>query len=193
MDGLALVLAAALQGGTRLDDPELRALRALYDACAGKILALALRLLRDRAEAEDVVQETFLEVWRRSSEYDPARASREGWAIMIGRSRALDRLRARASAARAITAEAAEPREEGAPPPLESVAAQEERVRVRDALARLPAEQRAVLELAWFDGLTHAEISSQTGHPLGTVKTRLRLGMEKLSAALARTSGEGTA
>lgn len=178
-----LLVAVALRGGRRGEAVDRgQALRSLYDVCAGKVMAIALRLLGDRGEAEDVVQETFLELWRRAAEYDPSRASPVTWAVMIGRSRALDRLRARSSAARVATAQAAEPgRADPAPGPLEM---SEEQRRVREALATLPPEQREVIELAYFEGLVQSEIAARTGQPLGTVKTRVRLAMEKLVGAL---------
>jgi RNA polymerase sigma-70 factor (ECF subfamily) len=172
-------LAAAL-GPEGAGDPA-AALRALYDACSGKVMAAALRLLGDRGEAEDVVQETFLELWRRAAEYDPARASAETWAVVIGRSRALDRLRARAAARRTAAGYAAEPARQEASPAVEAGQAS---ARVRAALAGLPADQREAIELAYFEGLSQSEIAGRTRQPLGTVKTRVRLGMQKLAAVL---------
>jgi len=158
-----------------------KALRAHYDLCAGRIMAVALRLLRDRGEAEDVVQETFLELWRRAADYDPTRASPPTWAVVIGRSRALDRLRARSSAARVATAQAAEPVD--ADPVPQPVEVREEQEWVRKGMAALPPEQREVIELAYFEGLVQSEIAARTGQPLETVKTRVRLAMEKLGTA----------
>jgi RNA polymerase sigma-70 factor (ECF subfamily) len=172
---LALVAAATVDLGE---------LRALYDACSGRVLAVALHLLEDRSEAEDVVQETFLELWRRAGAYDAARGSRQTWALLIARSRSLDRLRARGSARRAAERAAADP---VLPPPaiVEVIEARERGTRVRDALGALPAPQREAIELAYFGGLSQSEIAARLGEPLGTVKTRLRLAMEKLAANLA--------
>jgi len=167
-------------GGDPIDRGQ--ALRALYDLCSGRVMAVALKLLGDRAEAEDVVQETFLELWRRAADYDPSRASPATWAVMVGRSRALDRLRARSSAARVATAQAAEP--VSADPAPQPVEVREEQERVRSALSTLPPEQREVIELAYFEGLVQTEIAARTGQPLGTIKTRVRLAMEKLETAL---------
>ncbi len=180
---LCLLAAVAGAVGMRLGD-----LRALYDACSGRVMAVALHMLRDRAEAEDVVQETFLELWRRAAEYDPSRGGREAWAVLIARSRALDRLRARGSAARAVERAAADP-PEPVPVPVELAEGLERDARVRRALAALPAEQRQAIELAFFGGLSQGEIAARTGAPLGTVKTRVRLAMEKLAAQL---QGDGS-
>jgi RNA polymerase sigma-70 factor (ECF subfamily) len=159
-------------------------LRGLYSACSRRVLGVALHLLRDRAEAEDVVQETFLELWRRPERYDPARGTLEAWAVLLARSRALDRLRARGSALRAAERAAGDPPDDP-PAPLELVEGRERGLRVARALSALPPPQRQAVELAFFRGLTQAEIAAQLGEPLGTVKTRLRLGMEKLAGELA--------
>jgi RNA polymerase sigma-70 factor (ECF subfamily) len=173
-----LVAAVGTAAGLALGD-----LRALYEACSGRVMAVALHLLRDRAEAEDVVQETFLELWRRAPTFDPARGTREAFAVLIARSRALDRLRARGSALRAVESATADP-PVPPPSPVELSEARQRGARVRSALGALPAAQREAIELAYFRGLTQTEIAARTGEPLGTVKTRLRLAMEKLAAQL---------
>ena len=173
---IAVLAAAALRrvGGD--------ALRALYEECGAKVMALAYRILRDRAEAEDVVQETFLELYRRADAYDERRGTRATWAVVIARSRAIDRLRARRSGLRLVEEQSQEP----VPVHVEDPGdLGERRRRVQGALAELPAEQREAIELAYFEGLTHSEIAARTGQPLGTTKTRVRLAMQKLSARLA--------
>jgi RNA polymerase sigma-70 factor (ECF subfamily) len=160
-----------------------QALRELYRQCGATVMAVALRMLRDRGEAEDVVQETFLEMWRRAEMYDARRATPATWAIVIARSKAIDRIRARSSARRALDAQRDDP--PPSPPAVEPVEAREQRERVRAALAELPPEQRIAVELAFFEGLTHSEIAERLKQPLGTVKTRVRLAMEKLQARLA--------
>ena len=179
-DLLALALVAAAvwhaAGGAE-------AFRGFYRRYGSVVMALAMRMLRDRAEAEDVVQETFLELWRRTEAYDPRRASQATWAVVLARSRAIDRLRSRSSARRALDAE----RDDPPPPalPAEPVEAREDRARVQAAMAELPPEQRSAVELAFYEGLTHSQIAERLAEPLGTVKTRLRLAMEKLHTRLA--------
>ena len=180
--GLA-TLALLAVGLAALAGVDLRELRALYDACAGRVMAVALHLLRDPAEAEDVVQETFLELWRRGGAYDPARGSPEAYAVLVGRSRALDRLRARRSARRAAERAADDP-VLPPPPPVELAEARQRRTRVLRALDGLSPPQREAVELAYFGGLSQTEIAARVGEPLGTVKSRLRAAMEKLASEL---------
>jgi RNA polymerase sigma-70 factor, ECF subfamily len=183
-----LVAAAAALGVeeviARIARGERGALRSAYDAFAGRAMAIALRILRSTEEAEEVVQDTFLEIWRRASDYRPKRGTPGAWIAAIARSRAIDRLRQRTSTEDAIRALASEPPPEPEPPPSESAARRQERSQVRAALAALPVEQRRTVELAYFGGLTQSEIARATGEALGTVKTRIRLGMEKLADAL---------
>jgi RNA polymerase sigma-70 factor (ECF subfamily) len=170
------------------------ALRELYQRYAGRVLAIAQRCLGVRGDAEEVVQETFVEIWRRAGDFDDRRGSVGAWLTTIARTRAIDRLRSRSSANRASQASAAEA-PEPVPSPGDSAIQRQTQERVRGALAGLPAEQRQVLELAYFEGLSHSEIAQRTGQPLGTVKTRVRLAMEKLQKALqdlaAGSSGGG--
>jgi RNA polymerase sigma-70 factor (ECF subfamily) len=188
-----MLLAALLGvvGRAEADEPLLRlvaggdsrALRSLYDRHAPAALALAFRILRTRSEAEEVVQDAFVEVWRRAKAFDPRRGTASSFVLNVCRSRALDRLRARGTAERTAAASA---REEPEPPPLpiESAVQRQDRERVQRALAALPAEQRGTIELAYFAGLTQREIADRLGQPLGTVKTRVRLALEKLSTLL---------
>lgn len=162
------------------------ALAELYDRYASLLLAVVRRVLGAVGETEEVLQEAFFQAWLQADRYDPARSSVSTWLVLIARSRALDRLRARRSHDRATAAVAVEP---GAPRHESSagearVLYAERRERVREALAELPAEQREVLELAFFGGLSQSEIAATTGAPLGTVKTRALLAMKKLRQAL---------
>jgi RNA polymerase sigma-70 factor, ECF subfamily len=161
------------------------ALRQLYDRYGGRVMAVAMRILSSRSEAEEVVQEAFVDVWYRATQFDPARGSAETWIVAIARNRAIDRLRSRASQSR-IKAEVGRAVEDGprAATPLESAAEKETRHRVEKALAELPEEQRRVVELAFWRGLSQTEIAAETGDPLGTVKGRARAALEKLARLL---------
>lgn len=173
------------------------ALAELYDRFAPTLLALARRVLDNHADAEEVLQEVFVQVWNRGERYDPARSSVSTWLVLIARSRAIDRLRSRKVVERTheATAQAAmgaigaigasgvwEPHT--SPEALENVFIQERHERVRREMAALPAEQRQVLEMAFYQGLTQSEIAAKAGLPLGTVKTRTLLAMKKLRNAL---------
>jgi len=162
-----------------------QALRSIYDRCSARAFGIAQQILRARPDAEEILQETFLEVWKRAREFDPARGSVEGWVVTIARSRSIDRLRARGAAARARESDPSSSMSQAAPPPLEAAERREARERVAAALKALPVEQRQVLELAYFEGLSQSEIAARLAEPLGTVKTRVRLGMEKLAGLLA--------
>ena len=164
-----------------------KALRELYDRSASVALAVAQRILRSAPEAQDVLQDAFVEAWRNAAQFDARRGTAIAWLISITRSRALDRLRARAASERARTAlKAEEPA--AVPLPIESATQRQERERIQQALATLPAEQRDTLQLAYFEGLTQVEIAARLGEPLGTVKTRCRLALEKLARLLGETA-----
>ena len=159
----------------------------VYDRYAPILLGLMLRILRSRPEAEDVLQEVFLQVWQQARSFDPARGRAFTWLATLARSRAIDRLRAVDSRERAAQRSA----EDGRAPASGSHGwADEEAVRaeraeaVRAALAELPEEQRQVLVLAYLDGMSQSEIAAAKNQPLGTVKTRTRTGLRKLSDAL---------
>ena len=166
------------------------ALRQLYDRYGGRVMAVAQRILTSRSEAEEIVQEAFVDVWYRAAQFDPTRGSAESWILAIARNRAIDRLRSRASQAR-VRAEAAREVDDrpAAATPLESAAEKETRRRVKRALAELPAEQRRVVELAFWRGLSQSEIAAETGDPLGTIKGRARAALEKLARLLPEGDG----
>ena len=142
-------------------------------------------MLRDRRDAEEVVQEAFVDLWRRASSFDPARGSALAFLLSMVRSRSIDRLRSRNAAERMRASAAAEPQAPLAPAPSELVEEKSLRGRIRRALEQLAPSQRAAIELAYFEGLTQREIAEKLGDPLGTVKTRVRTGLQKLSALLA--------
>ena len=165
------------------------ALGTLYDRWAERVHSIALWILKDEDEAEDVVEETFWQVWRTATAYDATRSAASTWLTMIARSRALDRLRGRKrradwmaapSTVSALREQTAITRPERPDLELESV---DTRAELASVLGALPPEQRSALEMAYFEGLSHSEIAHRTCQPLGTVKTRLRLALEKLREA----------
>ncbi len=161
------------------------ALARLYDRHAARLLGLACRILGETGEAEEVVQEVFLYAWRAASSFDASRGSVLAWLTVATRSRSIDRLRARRSSSTADAAPRGKPIEAAAGDDVEAgSAAREWEVLCRAAVVDLPAEQRYALELAYFEGLTHQEIAERTSTPLGTVKTRIRLGLMKLRERL---------
>jgi len=174
----------------RLKARDDRALAELYDALAPWVLGLASRILRDDGEAEEVLGDVFVEVWAQIHQHEPSRGPLVPWVLSIARNRALDALRRRHRWWRKAERWGAAQRLEDdgvVPPPDPAEAAvpgwpvhQE----VHAALAALPADQRRVVLLAYFGGLTHSEIARRTGQPLGTVKTRLRIAHSKLAEAL---------
>jgi RNA polymerase sigma-70 factor (ECF subfamily) len=157
----------------------------LFDRHSAVVLGLLVHLLRDRGQAEEVLQETFLQAWQSAGRFEPALAAVRGWLLMMARSRALDRLRA--SSARQRREEAAgvadgAPRTEAVG--TSQLEATERGRAVRGAVGELPPEQRRCIELAFFDGLTHTQIAERLQAPLGTVKSRILLGMNKLRQGL---------
>jgi RNA polymerase sigma-70 factor, ECF subfamily len=169
----------------RIADGDESAFSALYDRWVDRVHTVAFWILKDPDEAEDIVEETFWQVWRTAARYDTTRSAGATWLMLIARSRALDRLRAQrrradwtsaASTAGALL-EAATPTECGATYQGEAV---EPATLLAEAIGALPPEQQEALKLAYFSGLSHSEIAAQTAQPLGTVKTRIRLAMNKL-------------
>ena len=160
-----------------------QALAQLYDSYRLILFGLLVRILNSREEAEDVLQEVFLQVWRRARDFDETRGKPFTWLVTLARSRAIDRLRslgARDRVAQASVREAAEEVSDAARDTFRS----EQRALVTSALSQLPEEQKRPLVLAYFDGLTQSEIAAKLGAPLGTVKTRMRAGMIKLRELL---------
>lgn len=163
------------------------ALAELYDRYARVLYAVACKSLGSKEEAEEVVLDVFSQVWRIAERYDSRKARVDSWLFMLTRSRVLDRLRAmqRANKMPTVSMEAIQIQ---LPPssvdPVEEVLISERRTQVLAALETLPVEQRLVIELAYYKGLSHSEIAAQTELSLGTVKTRIRLGLNKLRVAL---------
>ena len=164
---------------------EQEAFSQLYDATSSAVFGVALRILSDRAEAEEVALDVFLQVWRDAARYDPARGSALSWILIVTRSRAIDRFRARRPSRRAETPLETHEVADEAPGPAECSWVAQQGAIVRRALAELPSDQRRALELAYFGGLTHVEIAERLSVPIGTAKTRIRLAMSKLRETLA--------
>ena len=175
----------------RMVEADETALGALYDRWARSLYSLVLHLLKDPDEAEDVVEETFWQAWRKSGSYEPSKGAVSTWLLTIGRRKALDRLRSKKRhredpvGSDHTFADIASP----SPDPSQDLEGSELREHVRAALRELPAEQREVLELGYFSGLSQTEIADATGQPLGTVKTRMRLAMQKLREPLSMHRG----
>jgi RNA polymerase sigma-70 factor (ECF subfamily) len=165
----------------RIEGRDADALAELYDRYSSRLMGLAQRILGDTGEAEEVLQELFLWVWRSAASFDAARGSVIAWLLVATRSRSIDRVRSRRPAARAGLRSVETVPDAAGPQDVEADSAGKQWERVcRSAISELPDDQRRALELAYFEGLTHQEISEKTGTPLGTVKTRVRLGLMKL-------------
>jgi RNA polymerase sigma-70 factor, ECF subfamily len=160
------------------------ALALLYDRYRAILFGLLMRILNNREEAEDVLQEVFLQVWRKAADFDESRGRPFTWLVTLARSRGIDRLRTLAARERVAEAGAREPSEEISDAATDAFKS-EQRGLVSDALAKLPDEQKRPIMLAYFEGLTQSEIATSLGAPLGTVKTRMRTGMIRLRELLA--------
>jgi RNA polymerase sigma-70 factor (ECF subfamily) len=168
---------------------------ALYDRLSGPLYSLGVKMLGDAAEAEDALQEICLQIWRRATTYDPKRSSVFTWAVLLARSKVIDRLRARGRRSRIVVASTED--EENpigaaeasvAETTTDTIGRNEEAARVRSVLGKLPAEQRQAIEMAFFSELTHQEIATQLEQPLGTVKARIRRGLLRLRDELGRSN-----
>jgi RNA polymerase sigma-70 factor (ECF subfamily) len=160
------------------------AFRRFYDRYASLVFTFAIRLLGSRSDAEDLLQEVFLQVWRQAQSYSPERGSPEAWLITMTRSRGIDKLRSTRRRDMSPLSPDEPARLEGgmrAEPPTQAT---EAKLTLEGVLTKLPEAQRTVLELAYFDGLTQSEIAARLREPLGTVKTRMRAGLERLRGFL---------
>ncbi|HEX8776236.1 MAG TPA: sigma-70 family RNA polymerase sigma factor [Pyrinomonadaceae bacterium] len=159
------------------------ALASLYDRYRLILFGLILRILHSRPEAEDILQDVFIQVWKTAGSFDDARGRPFTWLVTLARSRAIDRLRALGSRQR-VADESVQAAPESISDSEADALQSEQRGVVRAALRELPAEQREALVLAYFEGLTQTEIAARLNAPLGTVKTRMRSGMIKLRELL---------
>jgi RNA polymerase sigma-70 factor, ECF subfamily len=169
-----LALVTAVRSGDQ------SAMAALYDRYSSVVYSVALRVLQDTGAAEDVLQDIFMQLWRKPAAFDASRGNMAAWLAVIARNRAIDALRRR------------RPQDDiedvivSVEPDLASEAERSRAMeKVRGALQAMPPAQRAALEMAYFEGLTHAEIAEKTGDPLGTIKTRIRTGLLTLRKVFA--------
>ncbi len=182
----------------RMETGDERALGELYDRYGGMAYSLAVAIVGERADAEEVVADAFAQAWRTAGQFDPGRGSVTAWLATITRTRALDLARARGRRARILQRAALERGDGLASPvaapghaPDRAAERQDARALVARSLADLSEPQRRVIELAYFGGLTQTEIAAELAEPLGTVKTRVRAALEKLRNALAPLLSEG--
>jgi RNA polymerase sigma-70 factor (ECF subfamily) len=168
----------------RIAAREVEALAEFYDQTAGALFSLAVRMLGDVSEAEEVTQDVFVQIWEKAVSFDAALGAPMHWALSITRHRAIDRLRARQRRARLLDeVQTATPDNADAQEAATELT-HDELSAVRAALSSLPGEQRQAIELAFFKGMTHPEIAEALEEPLGTVKARIRRGMLKLRDTL---------
>lgn len=178
-------LAALITRSARGDE---QAFAALYDATAARVFGLVVRVVRDRAQSEEVTQEAYLDIWRHCTRFDPQAGSALSWMLTIAHRKAVDRVRsAQASKAREVTYEVRSAEREH-DSTLEQVEVRLDQQRVRRALDGLTETQRGAVELAYFGGHTHTEVAALLGIPLGTAKTRIRDGLIRLRDTLEVTA-----
>jgi RNA polymerase sigma factor (sigma-70 family) len=165
----------------RIADHDSEALAELYDRHAALLFALIVRILHDRAEAEDALQDVFIRVWQRAETYNPVFGTPIAWLVRIARNRAIDRLRRRAaSPATEPAAAVVHDVEDHTPGPDRMAMTGEQRRVINGALSVLAPDDRRLIECAFFEGYTQTELAERFGLPLGTVKTRIRRGMQTL-------------
>ena len=169
------------------------ALEHLYDRHSGIVKSLGMKVVHNEAEAEDLLQEIFMEIWNRAAGYDPAKGKPLGWIVTLARRRAIDRLRKCQSHCRAedrLKVEVEQQPDSWTTDPDEDFVMSDIRETLRALLQTLPEAQRQAIDLAYYKGMSQREIAAHTGIPLGTIKTRLELGLKKLTAALKDYAGE---
>ena len=176
-----------------LQDRDPAALGFLYDRHSGIVKSLGMKVVHNEAEAEDLLQEIFVEIWNRAAGYDPAKGKPLGWIVTLARRRAIDRLRKCQSRCRAedrLREEVEQQPGAWTTDPEEDFVMADIRETLLKLLKTLPDAQRRAIELAFYQGMSQREVAAHTGIPLGTIKTRLELGLKKLTAALQEYAGE---
>ncbi len=176
-------LAAALR---RVSGGDRAALRLVYDATAAKLFGVCLRILKDRSEAEDVLQDVFVTVWQKASAFDETRASPVTWLVAIARNRAIDRLRSSGTARLSEPMEAAEAVADPAPLAAENLEAMQANLRLYSCLEELEARTASSIRAAFIDGWTYEQLAKRENVPLGTMKSWIRRGLAKLRECLER-------
>lgn len=162
------------------------ALHRLFDRTSAKLMGICLRILKDRDEAEDVLQEVYVSIWNRAGSFDPAKASPITWLATIARNRAIDRLRSRRSRFETAPVEEALELADDRPDGFALAAEQQEGERVHYCLSTLEGRAQEMIRSAFFDGLTYSELAIRAGVPLGTVKSWIRRGLQRLKSCLER-------
>jgi RNA polymerase sigma-70 factor, ECF subfamily len=164
----------------RIANRDREAFSQLYDQFSTLVFTLAMRMLKIRSDAENLLQEVFVQVWRQAKNYSAERGSPEAWLVNIARNRAIDKIRSIRRMKRSLVSTDDPPRAKSGESVEPSAAESQVRMTTNSALANLPEAQRNVLELAYLDGLTQTEIAEGLAEPLGTVKTRMRSGIQRL-------------
>jgi RNA polymerase sigma-70 factor, ECF subfamily len=181
LDANRALIAAAL---ARVPEGDRAALQTVYRLTSAKLFGVILRILGNQAEAEDVLQDVYLTVWRKAADFDAGRASPMTWLIAIARNRAIDRLRASSRGGRMEPIDAAADLADEAPGADRTLADRQESARLHACLATLATHERAALRGAFFDGNTYEELAARMNVPLGTMKSWIRRAMIKLKACL---------
>lgn len=156
------------------------ALSELYDRYSGLVFSEAKRILRDDSSAEEILQDLFYQIWQTASRFDPQRGSLPGWLVVVARNRAISKLRRKSDKAEELPENAVDLRADLATSSTQNLLLE----KVRRVLSGLPDGQRAAIEFAYFEGMSHSEIAEKTGEPLGTIKTRIRSALETLKRVL---------
>ena len=191
-DGAPMLSTAPTQGETDahadllLDvaQGDRAAFERLYRLASSRLFAICLRLLPDRAEAEDVLQDVFTAIWHKAEQFDPGRASAMAWMAMIARNRCIDRLRSPGHAVRRTAIELGDELPDDGATPADEAVASNERERLQDCLERLDERRRGLIRTAFFEGVTYEELATRSGAPLGSVKSWIRRGLLQLRTCL---------
>lgn len=178
-DGLGSLLSEVARGDNA-------AFERLYRSTSSKLFGICARIIADRAEAEDTLQEVFTTVWHKAGQFDAARASAMTWLAMIARNKSIDRLRANANLRQGTSIEMAENISDGSPTGLEVTEFADDQRRLNACLGELDTDRQTLLRTAFFEGVTYEELAVRTNTPLGTVKSWIRRSLHKLKACLER-------